>query len=417
MIQCFSKITSATTGGGTRFNHPFSSNLAWSITESTHRSPISHAGVFKNLRAQARTSLGGGNSRDISIYHNGSITSLAVNIVGTDTSINQNLVNTVTVAAGDTISIGSTASGTPTASAFNFAIEFESTTDFASVYGGSLQTLGATTVFHNIQAVNSTNGTALAVDDSETVWPIAGTMVRLDVRLATAPGATATRRFTLMLNGVAQDGGGGTPDTRISLTGTGSGAGITIGSSTFTLPLVAGDVISLRADVTAGSPAGTTWGIGVGFNATNANEFAICSSDQTAVSAVAVNYSGQNGTLHWDATESNIALIGNVTPFTIGGSRVLLSAADNGRTFQPRVSGVDTGPLITLAGGVTTAAGSGGPATITSANTWSFKTAPGTQTRTVIWGLMGQAVSADKPGPLTSNPLLRMALIHGGMVQ
>src|SRR5262245_39151832 len=116
MIQCFSKITAATTGGGTRFNSVTSGNLAWSITESTHRLVVSAPGTFKNFRARARTALGVGNSRDMTIYHNGSPTALAVTI-GNDTTIHDNLVNTVTVAAGDTISVGSTASGTPTASA------------------------------------------------------------------------------------------------------------------------------------------------------------------------------------------------------------------------------------------------------------------------------------------------------------
>src|SRR5262245_15269962 len=96
-----------------------------------------------------------------------------------------------------------------------------------------------------------------------------------------------------MVNGVAQDGSGGTPDTSITLAGSGSGAGITIGVSTFTLTLAPGDLVSLRVVTGTGTPAGTTWGIGVAFTAAVAGEFAICSSDQQSMSSVAVNYSGQ----------------------------------------------------------------------------------------------------------------------------
>ncbi len=410
MIQCFSHIAPSLSGGGTRFNSPASGNLGWDAAAggTSHRWPISAPGTFRNWRAQNMTALGSGNTRDYTIYKNNSATALTVT-AGNDTSIHDDVVNSFTVAAGDYLTVGSTAGGTPVATLIKMALEFEGDNANESIYGGPGSTLGTGTVFHNLAANLSTNGVALAIDDSQTCWPIAGSMTRLDIRLNTAPGGVTVRTFTIYKNGVAQDGAGGTPNTVITITGA-----ATTGSSTFSMTAAEGDLLSLHMVVT-GSPAGSVWGWGCAFTATTDGQFAICVSDQDSVGNVAVNFSSVNP-LNWEATESNATLLGNITTFNVTGFRLALNAADNGRVFQPRVSGADAGPSLTLAGGATTGAGSGSPVAITSADTYSFKTTPGTQSRTVIWGWNANAQEALRPGPLVDPPYLRFARINGGML-
>ncbi len=410
MIQCLRKTTFAFSGAGTRFNHPWGGVLNWDATQGTHRSPVSAPGTFRNLRAKCRTALGVGNSRTFAIYKNGTITGLTVT-VGNDTSIHDDIVNTVVVAAGDTIAIGSTPTGTPVSTIVDIAIEFEGDNDNESIYGGPITTLGTGTVYHNIYTCDSgSGGTSLAVDDSQTLWPVAGTLTRSDVRLNTAPGGVTARTFTIYKNGVAQDGAGGTPDTRVVISGAS-----TTGTASYSLTLAPGDKVALQ-HVATSTPAGTLWGVGFAFTSTNDGEYAICASGQDTVSTTLATYCGQ-GPLNWDTTEANVAMLGNITSFMVTGFRLEQNLADNTRAYTVRVAGVDVGPSGTLGGGATTLVGSGGPATITSADTWSFKTTPGTQGRISIWGLLGQFISEDTPGPLTSSPLLRQALIFGGMVQ
>jgi hypothetical protein len=158
--------------------------------------------------------------------------------------------------------------------------------------------------------------------------------------------------------------------------------------------------------------------IGSAFTSDVPDLFVICSSDQDQASATLASYSSQSGD-HWTTTEANVLINGTITSFEIIGWRIVASAADNGRTFQPRVNGVDTGPTAAMAGGLTTLAGAGDPALITSADTWSFKTTPGASARDINYGLIAQAVSADvlRPGPMTSSPILRPSLVWGGNIQ
>jgi hypothetical protein len=411
MIQCFSKKTAATTGTGTRFTHPFSGTQAWGITQDTHRMFVSAPGTFRNLRVSVASALAAGSSRTFALYHNGSVTALSVTITdGTGTAIVNNTSDEVTVAAGDTIAFGSTLTGTNANVIVNIALEFEGTNTAQSIYGGPHATTGTPTVFHNLHALESTESPSLAIDDGQTVWPAAGTFTRFDIRLRSAPTSTHSRTFTIYKNGTAQNGGGGTPDTRVTITGA-----ATTGTASFSLTASPGDLFAIECS-SSGTPAGTEWTHGLAFTATTDGQFAICASGAASFSAIVANFASQSP-LHWNNTESNVSLMGTITTFNLSGFRLATAAADNGRTFQFSVNGVNTGPSGTLAGGATTLAGTGSPAAVTSADLWSFETNPGAVGTACILGFLGEAESAEQPGPMTSGPLLRMALVKGGMAQ
>lgn len=409
MRQCFAKTTNATNGTGTRFNHPFGGNAAWSTTQDQHRTPVPAAGTFLNLRVRCKTGLAASSSRTFFLYKNGTVTGQGVTIGASDTTIHSDIVNTVTVAAGDSIAIGSTLTGTDANVIVDIAIEFESTDDNVSVYGGPHVPLSNTTVFHNITAMDSTDATALGIDDSQSIWPVAGVFTRWDVRLLTAPGSTHSRTFHIYKNGTAQDGTGGTPNTTITITGA-----ATTGTASFSLTVAEGDLLSWRAAV-SGSPAGSTPCVGFTLTATTDGQWAICASDEDQYNAATPTFLGQ-GPLNWDSTEASVAMIGNITTWQLTGWRLQQALADNGRSFRPAVDGTPTGPSGTLAGGAVTLVGSGDPAIITSANTWAFETTPGASGRVCIVGFQGSAQEDPRPGPIVNGPFLRFARIGGGMV-
>jgi hypothetical protein len=390
MRQCFSKLTTATTGTGTRFQHPFGgASVAWGLTQGVMQAPVAASGTFLNLRVQVKTALAAGSSRSFTVYKNGSATSLSVTIPESDTTIYSDTVNTVTVAAGDLIALGTTLTGTNVNTIVAVSIEFESDTAAGSIYGGPLAQIGTTT-FNTMSTFMSSQGASPgnAVDDGNSLWPLDGDMTALYVRLNTAPGGANSRIFNIVKNGTIQDGTGGTVDTTVTITGAAQ-----TGNASFTLPVAAGDVLSFRG-TEGGTPATSPLMIGSAFTSDVPDLFVICSSDQDQASATLASYSSQSGD-HWTTTEANVLINGTITSFEIIGWRIVASAADNGRTFQPRVNGVDTGPTAAMAGGLTTSA------------------------RDINYGLIAQAVSADvlRPGPMTSSPILRPSLVWGGNIQ
>jgi len=90
--------------GGSGSTVYFGRTDASNATEVNARSPISTAGVIKNMYARSEDAPSSGDTNAYTLMLNGSATSLTCTVSGTDTSANDTS-NTVTVAAGDEVSI------------------------------------------------------------------------------------------------------------------------------------------------------------------------------------------------------------------------------------------------------------------------------------------------------------------------
>lgn len=215
------------------------------------------SGTISNFCVQIATAPTSGRSYTFSPYINGSASSLSTTIsdaslIGTDST------NSVSVNAGDSITISSNPSGTPVATAAYWDMEFDSTNPKEFPLLANMPSQLSTTTTQYIKAQGG--GSSISISTTETdvtiVIPYSGTISKFYGAADVAPGAGRTRTFTVMKNGAAQS-------LAFSLTGTGSGAGITTNNDTAnSFTVAAGDRISIRSTV-SGTPAASRFNSGL----------------------------------------------------------------------------------------------------------------------------------------------------------
>ena len=195
------------------------------------------------------------------------------------------------------------------------------------------------------------------------------------INLFTAPGAAKQHEAAIYKNGVKQDGSGGTPDTRITI----SGASSTTGSWSGTLPVASGDRLLVQSTPT-GTPSGSEWAIGVKFVATTDGE-------SHGGSQVFVNLPSAGGphfaapnqwsSIGWDTTEANVdALWDSPTDVTIRDLRISLGTQTVGTgpiTFTMRKAGADTAMTATMTVGQSAGSDMTNEFDMTQGNMWSMK--------------------------------------------
>lgn len=369
MKQLFSsRSASLTATTATRYLNPFAAG-AFQTTEANALGVVSAPGTIRNLAIKLTAAPGVGISSIYTLNVNGSASALTVTISGAGTSASDTTHN-VTVAAGDTISLVRTTSGGSPATAVTLvSIEFEGSNTAESIYGGNLgQGSNSTERYGNPQMPNAAlmNSTFSQTNNAAALWAVAGNLTRMDISLSTAPGVGKSRTYTLYKNGTAQDGTAGTPDTRITISGTS-----TTGSSTFSLSLSAGDTLIL-GDLPTGTPAIPFVGIGIAFTATMDGQFQWGGS---------TDINTQNGTFYavaphnriWDATETNAQALGGPTTFYLSQFRIKTSAAADGRTVGLRLNAAAGGPTVTMGSGGTTFLDGTHAMTLASGDLWSIE--------------------------------------------
>lgn len=314
--------------------------------------PVAVAGTLSNLQIHLLAGAGS-TSRTWTVYKNGVATSLAVTLTsgqttGSDTS------NTVTVAAGDLIRLQRTSTGSAGDTADMLVrTHFEATAAKTTIYafgtGGDGALPRFSTGYTSVIAGGQGDGTTEALQSS--LCSAAGDFTALTIKLTGAPGAGRSFVFTLMLNGVAQDGTIGTPDTRITIADA-----ATSGSSAFTLPVAQLDLISLRV-VPSGSPASVGYNGSLAFVAnTDGQRHVSMNSADPLTGGTTTEYHWPNaGTFQtpyvWGATESGRTQRGASTTLTLSSLYARLNAdpgSGKSFTFTLRKNGADTAQTITL---------------------------------------------------------------------
>lgn len=106
-----------------------------STTENDHRAVVPTGGTVKKLYIDLVTAPSAGTSRTFTLYKNGLATALTLTISGTATTGNDT-THTVTVVAGDELSLESTISGTPVASKVRHGMVFLADTDGEAILLG-----------------------------------------------------------------------------------------------------------------------------------------------------------------------------------------------------------------------------------------------------------------------------------------
>jgi hypothetical protein len=335
------------------------------------------AGTFRNLRVRLTQALvTGGHQFVFTLRKNGADTAMTVTItVATGVANVTDSSNAVTFAAGDTITMKANGGGVaPTRTAI-FSLEFEADADDTSIhsFGGVDDALSTTTTRYD-SAFDGGGGweSHTQID----IVAVAGTLTTLNYSLSTAPGSGKSRTFTIMKNGVAQDGSGGTVDTRLTISDA-----ATTGTSTFSLPLAVADRLAVRS-VPTSSPAASNGCGAVAFVSNSSNTWNVC-GHAGVIRNAAVTFSRPVGDMHttiWDATESVLQHDSGLTAFSLSGLRVAFATAPgSGNSWQLtlRKNNADTAQTVTLSDTTTVAyAGPANEIALESGDVFSLESTP-----------------------------------------
>ena len=205
----------------------------WNTSEIRVRQVMPVAGMFDYLRVKTVDPGGSGQSRAFTLRKAGSDTALTCT-VNTGSTLAADTTHTVSVAAGDLVSLKQVASATAAASSpISWVARFTAanTNEFPLLWGASTGAGAGTTRYSPIQgdaAVQTTEAFA------QSVIPTPGTLSNLYVALD-ANQATSGQTVTLFLNGVAT-----------GLTCTVSSGAATANDTTHNVAVVAGDLVSLE---------------------------------------------------------------------------------------------------------------------------------------------------------------------------
>lgn len=298
--------------------------------------PIS--GTFSDLRVELSTAPGSGDSRTFTFRKNGAGTSLTTTISNTDTA-NSDASNTVTVAAGDYITLQQTTAGTPATTDVFYALKFEADTATNLSYMGTAAGL-STIADRYTNAFGS--GTGLSTNNYFGTVSEESTIAEFHVDLDTAPGSGKSWDVSIQKNGTTE----ATSTVTISDSDTtGSVTGLSISVSP-------GDELNILY-----SPTGTP-------SSTNRIRFSTVMSD---TQGDALMYGCMALTDVFDSeymsffqsvnipssTESGLLMYNGLDSYDVSKLSVKLDTAPgvgNSRTFTFRKNGSNTSLAVTISG-------------------------------------------------------------------
>lgn len=244
-IYAGGNITSMATGAASY--SPLCTNGSWGATEAVVSSLASPPGVIDKLYVLLTGTPGSAKSYALTLYKNGSPTALTCTVSDLGTSANDT-THSVTVAAGDTLSIESVPSGTPTARLANIGMRFVPTTAGESMISvsGVAPSQSASRWYRPNEGTG--NGQTTAATTIESIAPVAFTLKNLYTAMSTAAGSAKSRTSRSYINA-----GYGTLTAAMSGT-----SQVSNNDTTHTDSLVQGDAFWMATDP-ASTPAAVTW--------------------------------------------------------------------------------------------------------------------------------------------------------------
>lgn len=372
----------------------------WTLTAAQGLMPWGIAGKFKSIYFILSNAPGAGKSRTFTLDVAGSGTALSVTI--SDTNTIGFTVADVSVSAFQTVRITHTDGGTnPTSTDTVFmAIDFEPTVSGLSGYGTHCTSAPSNSVanYNGVFSGKSAWNTSVT-NIIENVIPCNGNIINGGMLFDQALTGAQTRTATLWLDGVEQNGSGGTVDTRII----GNSGNPSAPTATFSLPVTAGQRI-YTAHVPTNSPSATgRVAIFYGFQPSDGKSFAICGSTSVNPSTGVVAYYGPSVCGYaGNVTEGLVAM---PTGRSIYKAKALYAAmasapgAAKSYTYALRVNSASPGGTLSaqIAGTTTPAVGSdtSGQTKLSPGDFWDISLTPsGTPTASLgAWGIALEALS------------------------
>jgi len=309
-VHCFRSLDSPS-NGGTEYISPINGQY-FSSTEFNGTCICTAAGTFSNFKITLQSAPGGGKSYTFTLRINGVDTAAVITISGTSTS-GTYTATTIALADGDELTIKSVASSTPTASAANISWDFNGTTTADCIHGGGDENgIVAVARYGGLLFRGDVSNYGDTVIDVKEVIACPGAITKYTLKTSVVIPAASTLVGVIYLNGTAQDGTGGTPNTTLTMN-----AGDQKISATFTLNVVAGDYVNLKL-----TPTGSTSDkviSGVKFSSTTAGQSNYSSQTWGTISNSAVNYAnvGNGSNTNGSATETDYTVLVGITGFQL----------------------------------------------------------------------------------------------------
>lgn len=312
----FRTVSNSTTNYHQLFNNRYVET--WTTTETAQQQIIPDAGTFDNLYVKLAGSPGAGKSYQFTLMVNGVASALTCTVSDTNTTASDTS-NSVSVSAGDLVSLRCVPSGTPTAREVNgWCIEYTSDTAKYSIYPGGSTANMINSATRYTGFLNPIEWDKATESDASDIVTIDGTIKAFYVEVTDNP-TPGSWTFKVYKNGVAE------ATTTVSLSGTtktGNATGLSI-------DVAPGDKLSYEC-VPTSSPTATQARVGIAIEADNDGEFVLGghSTDNLSNSATEfLRHSASNANWTWNTNESLRNATFGVTTTYLSDMRVELSGA------------------------------------------------------------------------------------------
>jgi len=223
----------------------------WNATETNAQIIVPTSGTLSKLYARMNSTPGTSKSYQFTLVKNGTATALDLTIAGAS-STGTDLVNSVSVSAGDTLTIRSIPTGTPNSqTSISFGMVFTPTTPGETFFGfgSSIAPSTSATQYEQVSGIGNLAYAAGESGRTSVLGPY--TLKKIYASLGTAPGGAATRTITIRKAGA---------NTGLAVTFTGAA---TTGNTAADVTYTQGDTITLQSTV-SGGPAADVGGVHMG---------------------------------------------------------------------------------------------------------------------------------------------------------
>lgn len=338
---------------GTTYQNLFGAGLvAWNGVAANRAFVMPCAGVLKNMRIQLTLAPAGTATRTFTIVTGTGVTPTALTLPfggGLPDFDLTDSTHTVTVAAGDIISLQHVATNTPLTASARWSIEFVPTVATDVIYGGGGGGTALNTGAQRFMGLlcGGSEGNSATENSHSHLSSVSATITALYIALATTPGASKSWLFQIYKNGSAET------SSNLTLTGTtGNITGLSIAVSP-------GDRLSLSA-TPSGSPASTTAGVGVLMTAGTEGESIIPGTSTDSPSTLVTEFNCPSTPQHtvdtWITTEANDQVICGPTGFSMRDLRVTFATAPGvgtSYTYTMNVNGTPSSLSAAISGAAT----------------------------------------------------------------
>lgn len=348
MKQIFLSSDSANMGSTTQYNYPIGGSVNWLAAESQRKQVIPIASTLSSLRISISVAPGSGKSRVFTIRKNGSATSLSCTISDTNTSC-EDITNSVSLVAGDYISLEQAPSGTPTAGRWKHSVLFENSGSNISVLIGGSGNNASAMATETWPPLHGGGGEGTTASNrTQTLLPISGTLSNLYINCV-GPSAGNTWTFTALKNGVSQ-----------SLSCSMTNPTKTCNDTTHSFSFSAGDIINIYTVAnTASQDPGLNCGVSAVVTGSVNGEYIIAAASSAATTTSTRYQWVQAGQSTINATESNAQQYLSASPYSLVFKAIyawLESAPGSGQSyvFTFRSNSSNTGLSTTISDTATT---------------------------------------------------------------